>query len=75
MKEITDEMLRYIAIKYRTELFADIEKNLCLDHFNKVFELDLCENDVELEMNFCHQCKEEKPCVQSWDKSKYKPNY
>lgn len=39
MKEITDEMLRYVAIKYRTELFADIEKTYVLTILTKFLTL------------------------------------
>ena len=35
----------------------------CLKHFNEMFDENLTEKDVVLEMEFCEECGDIKPCV------------
>lgn len=65
MRRITDKQIIAFAKKHRKELFIDIEENLCLEHYNKIFKVELTENDVEFQQSMCYFCKEEKPCVKN----------
>ncbi len=35
----------------------------CLKHYNEMFDENLTEEDVVLEMDFCEECGDIKPCV------------
>ena len=35
----------------------------CLKHYNEMFDANMTEKDVVMEMDFCEGCAEEKPCV------------
>ena len=62
MKKLTDEQIFLCIEKYRDEMKADIEKNLCLDCYNMVKRLKLTVNDVELKESACALCGK-KPIV------------
>lgn len=70
MKKIMKEIMRdhfelyfdlfivpYIR-KHRKELFPDLEKNLCLEHYNILHKTTLSEDEVELNPEECWFCKE-----------------
>ncbi len=46
--------------KNRKTLFADIEKNLCLEHYNIIHKTNFTENDIELNPTKCWVCKANK---------------
>ncbi len=46
----------YMRKNYKT-LFPDIDKNLCLDHYNFVNKTNLTENDIKLTPSNCWLCK------------------
>lgn len=47
-------------IKNRETLFADLEKNLCLEHYNIIHKMNFSENDIELNSTKCWICKANK---------------
>jgi len=67
MFEISDkeleERIKYICKKYRDELFGEIERNLCIDHYNDLFGLQVTVDDIETKLSRCRFCNEEKICV------------
>ena len=56
-------MVRYVCKKYRDEIAEDFEKNLCIEHYNQLFRLQLSVDDVETMVSECKLCNEEKVCV------------
>ncbi len=48
--------LRDVCIKYREELFGDIERNLCLDHYNTIFKTEYKEGQIEMYNSRCAFC-------------------
>lgn len=48
--------LRDVCIKYREELFGDIEKGLCLKHYNMLFKTDFKEDEVKRDKTQCFLC-------------------
>lgn len=62
MRELTDEQIIELIKRNRALLLADIENNLCLEHYNLVHRLNLREKDVELQKSVCYFCNEE-DCV------------
>lgn len=44
-------------IKNRETLFADLENNLCLEHYNVIHKTNFIENDIELNPAECWVCK------------------
>lgn len=62
--------LRDVCIKYREELFGDIERNLCLDHYNTIFKTEYKEGQIEMYNSRCAFCNEEKLCVVHLPKTK-----
>ena len=47
-------------IKNRETLFADLEKNLCLEHYNIIRKTNFTEKDIELNPTKCWVCKANK---------------
>lgn len=47
-------------IKNRETLFADLEKNLCLEHYNVIHKTNFTEKDIELNPAKCWVCKANK---------------
>lgn len=65
MRRITDKQIIAFAKKHRKELFADIENNLCLEHYNTIHKTNLTENDAEFKQSVCYFCKKEKSCIKN----------
>ena len=65
MREITEEQIISIIEKHRDFFLADIEGNLCLEHYNMIHKQNLTENDVVLKISKCFFCGEEKLCVKN----------
>ena len=65
MRELTDKQIIEIINKHRDFFLADIEENLCLEHYNCIHRQKLTEKDVEFKQSICFFCKEEKPCVKT----------
>lgn len=63
MREMTDEQIIEIINKHHDFFLADIEGNLCLEHYNFVYKQNLSEKDVEFRQSVCFLCNQEKPCV------------
>lgn len=49
----------YMRKNYKN-LFPDIEKNLCLEHYNTIHKMNFTENDIELNSTKCWVCKTKK---------------
>lgn len=60
MREITDERIIYLLKKYKEYFIADLEHNLCLEHYNILHKSNLNGNDVELKPTKCWVCKQQK---------------
>lgn len=63
MRELTDEKIIEIINKHRDFFLADVEENLCLEHYNFVFRQKITEKDVKFKKSTCYFCGEEKLCV------------
>lgn len=67
MHDIDDKelelMIKYVCKKYRDELFGDIERNLCLEHYNAIFGLQLTVDNVKVKFSRCKICNKERICV------------
>lgn len=46
----------YMRKNYKT-LFPELDKNLCLEHYNTIHKTNLIENDIELNLTDCWVCK------------------
>ena len=57
MIEFTDEMFFYLVNKHRNYLIADIEKLLCLEHYNHLNKTSCTEKDIKLKPTECWVCK------------------
>ncbi|MBQ5677749.1 MAG: hypothetical protein IIV47_02670 [Clostridia bacterium] len=61
MRKITDEYFEEYLIplmrKYREVIFEDLEKNLCLEHYNVIHKTNFTEKDIELNPTKCWVCK------------------
>ncbi len=49
----------YLRKNYKT-LFPDIDKNLCLEHYNAIHQTTLTENNIKLIPTKCWACKANK---------------
>ena len=58
MREITEERIVYLLRKYKENLIADIDKNLCLEHYNILHKSNLTENNIVLNPAKCWLCKQ-----------------
>ncbi len=63
MRKLTDEQIIAIVKRHRDYFLADIEENLCLEHYNLVHKQKLTEKDVEFKKSTCYFCGKEKLCV------------
>ncbi|MBR5246292.1 MAG: hypothetical protein IKV25_02845 [Clostridia bacterium] len=63
MRELTEERIIEIMKKHREFIFGDIEKNLCLEHYNLLNRQNLTKNDVDFRKAYCPFCSKEKLCV------------
>ena len=57
MREITEERILYLLKKYREFFIADIDKNLCLEHYNFLHKSNFIENDIKSNQTKCWFCK------------------
>lgn len=46
--------------KHHREIFPNLDKNLCLEHYNIIHKTNLTENDIELNPTKCWVCKRTK---------------
>lgn len=53
MRELTDKQIIEIINKHRDFFLADIEENLCLEHYNFIHRQKLTEKDVEFRQSVC----------------------
>lgn len=44
--------------KHSKVIFADLEKNICLEHYNELHKTSFTENDIELNQTECWVCKQ-----------------
>ena len=58
MREITEERIVYLLRKYKESLIADIDKNLCLEHYNILHKSNLTVNNIVLNPTKCWFCKQ-----------------
>lgn len=58
MREITEERILYLLKKHRELFIADIDKNLCLEHYNILHKSNLTENNIVLKPTKCWFCKQ-----------------
>lgn len=58
MREITEERIIELIKKYKEIIFADCEKNLCIEHYNDLHKTNFTEKDIELNQAECWLCKE-----------------
>ncbi len=65
MRELTDEKIIEIINKHRDFFLADVEENLCLEHYNFTHRRKLTEKDAEFRKAVCFFCNQEKPCVKT----------
>ena len=52
-----DEFIVSYIRKNGEKLFPELEKNLCLEHYNTIHKTNLNENDTELNPIECWVCK------------------
>ena len=58
MQDITEERIIALIKKYKKIIFADYEKNLCIEHYNDLHKTNFTEKDIELNQTDCWLCKE-----------------
>ena len=58
MRDITEEKIEYLLKKYGKMLFPELEKNLCIEHYNDLHKTNFTEKDIELNQSECWLCKE-----------------
>lgn len=58
MREFTDERIIYLLKKYKKFFIADLEQNLCLEHYNILHKSKFTENDIVLNPTKCWVCKQ-----------------
>ena len=56
MREITEERIIELIKKHKEFIFADYEKNLCIEHYNDLHKTNFTEKDIALNQTKCWLC-------------------